>query len=230
MKDNVVGKIDRMASNLEAKGLVKEAYVLDVIANTLEGQPGDTPVTVGINDFVKRQTKSDFTGTKVSEVQLESLRKKAEQLAVSNQLKAGYAPFVKIAVMHDPGIMSPIVKVTPENQGLLKSEVTKRREFENEYEQRYFESGNIKGTPSNHVNVILYSREQLEKEPDGKPSGADWDMISINAEPYSTDSPMAPSTIRRNMQGMEAGGSGWQHKQEELVQSESFLKDHAMVK
>jgi hypothetical protein len=230
MEPYIVGAIDKMASNLESKGLVEEAYALDVIANTLENQPEGASATVGINDFVKRQTKPDFTGTKISEVQLESLRKKAEQQAVSNQLKTGYAPFVKIAVIHDPGIMSPIVKVTPENQGLLKSEVTKRREFEKEYEQRYFESKDVKGTPSNHVNVVLYSREQLEREPDGNPSGADWDMISINAEPYAQDSPMAPSTLRRNMQGMEAGGSGWQHKQEELTQSESFWKDHAMVK
>jgi len=185
--------------------------------------------TVGINEFVKRQTKPDFAGTKVDAAKLEQLRREAERQAASNALKPGYAPYVNIARVRDPSIMCPIARVTPQNKDLLKTRMTKRREGEEEFEQRYFEAKDVKPIPSDHVDVILYSREKLEKEPDGKPTGAEWDIVSVNAEPTPGGTPMVPETIKRNIKGMAAGGSGHQHTQEELSQSEAFWDGHAMI-
>ena len=250
MYDKIVSKLDGIAENLESKGLLKEASDLDVVANTLEkiaaedgtepvaepaGAPatglsrGDSNPVVGINTFVMRQTKPDFAGTKVTKQQIDRMRQDVERMATTKQLKPGYAPFVKIARVKSPDVICPIAKITPENKHLLKTRMTKRRDFEEEYEQRYFESKDVKGIPSDHVDVILYSREQLASEPDGTPTGADWDIISINAEPTPEATPMAPETMKRNMKGPESGGSGHQHSPEELSKSESFWSNHAMI-
>jgi len=230
--NELVNRLDRVAGAIESKGFVKEAVYLDIVSNTLEKYAVDDSInkpTVGINEFVKRQTKPDFAGTKVTTAQLESFRKEAERQAQANTLKPGYAPFVKIATVKDHLVKCPIAKITPENKVLLKSRMTKRRDFEEEFEQRYFEAKDVEPIPSDHVDIILYSKEQLGKEPDGNPTGSDWDIISINAEPTSAGTPMAPETIKRNMKGTQGGGSGHQHSPEELSRSESFWANHAMI-
>lgn len=161
--------------------------------------------------------------------QLEKYRAEAERQAKAGRLKPGNAPHVKIAVVQDPSVKCPIAKITPENQHLLKTRMTKRRDFEDEYEQRYFEAKDVQPVPSDHVALILYSKEQLESEPGGDPTGATYDIISVNAEPTPAGTPMAPETIRRNIKGPESGGSGHQHSPEELAQSEAFWQNHAMI-
>lgn len=71
-----------------------------VVANFKRGDE-----TVGVNDFVKRQTKSDFVGTKVSISDLEGLRKQAEQGINAGKDKRGYADFVRIVNIRDPKIL-----------------------------------------------------------------------------------------------------------------------------
>ena len=161
---------------------------------------------------------------------MEKFRKEAEKQAKAGQLKKGNAPWVRIAVVKDPTILSPIVKVTPENEKFLQTEKTKRRDFEDEYEHRFFDKKDVKGTPSHHIDLILYTKDQLASEVDGNPSGADYDIISVNAE-FGPDSvPKAPSTLKRNAEGKDKGGSGRQYTPEEMEKSEAFWKDHALVK
>jgi hypothetical protein len=185
--------------------------------------------TVGINEFVKRQTKADFAGTKLTLAQLEQLRKKAEDAIRTNKDKRGYADFVRVVSIKDPSIMSPIVKITPQNEKFLKTEMTKRREGEEEYEHRFFDSKDVKGTPAHHVDLILYTKEQLDKEKEAH-TDADYDLISVNAEFSEKSVPISVETMKRNEKGPEFGGSGHKHSPEEYTVSESFWKDHAMVK
>lgn len=185
--------------------------------------------TVGINDFVKRQIRSDFAGTKVSLSDLERLRKEAEQGINNGKDKRGYADFVRIITIRDPKILCPIAEITPENKKFLKTEKTKRREGEEEYEHQYFDAKDVKGISSHHINLILYTREQLEKEKE-KHTGADYDLISVNAEISEKGAPITPETMRRNIKGPEYGGSGYQHTQKEISQSEKFWNDHALIK
>ena len=162
--ENIVPKLDSIANHLESKGYLKEAKEIDIISNTIEAAEEAQSQTVGINDFVKRQTKSDFVGTKITPAQLENYRKEAERQAKAGQLKKGYMDGVKIAVLKDPSILSPVVKITPQNEKFLQTETTKRRDFEDEYEHRFFDKKDVKGTPSHHIDVVLYSKKQLESE------------------------------------------------------------------
>jgi len=185
--------------------------------------------TVGINDFVKRQTKTDFAGTKVTDAQLITIREEAEKIINAGQDTQGYAPFVRIATIKDPSILSNIAEITPENEKFLKKEMTKRREGEEEYEQQYFDSKDVKGIPSHHIDIIMYTKEQLDSEGE-KNTGSDFDIISINAEPYDKSVPMTAETMRRNIKGPEAGGSGHQHSEEEIANAEEFWSKHAYIK
>lgn len=42
--------------------------------------------------------------------------------------------------------------------------------------------------------------------------------------------PITPETMRRNIKGPAFGGSGFQHSQEEIIESEKFWKNHALIK
>ena len=192
-------------------------------------------LTVGINSFVLRQTKDDFAGTKVNQSQLENLRKASEKAINANGSNVkSPEDYLRIVTLKDPSIISKIAKITPENEKLLKKEMTRRRAEEEEYEHRFFDSSDVKGIPSHHVDVILYSKEQLKAEQEKMPSsdftGADFDIVSVNAEPYEESAPMAPSTMLRNIKGKEAGGSGRQHSPEELAKAEEFWNNHANIK
>lgn len=198
-----------------------------------EEDPQNKKQTVAVG-FAKRQMDPNFVGTKVTPIQMEKLRKEAERQANANILKPGNGPHVKIAVVKDPQIMCPIAEITPQNEHLLKTQMVKRREGEGEYEQRYFESKDVAPTPSDHVKVILYSGDQIAKEraakPDAEaPTGADWEIVSVNAEPTPAGTPMAPSTMQRNREGPASGGSGLQHSDEEMAAGKAYWDTHAKI-
>lgn len=185
--------------------------------------------TVGINNYVKNQTKSDFSGTKVSMAELDDLRRKAEEGVNSGKDKEGYKPYVRIVTIKDPKILSNIAKITSENKKFLKTEMTRRQKGEEEYEHSFFESKDVKGVPSHHIDLILYTKEQLEKEK-SNPTGSDFDLISVNAEFSDKSVPMTPVTMRRNIKGPAFGGSGHKHSEKEIAGAEKFWKDHAFIK
>lgn len=185
--------------------------------------------TVGINEFVKRQADPSFTGTVVTLGQLEKLRVEAEAALNAGRTRKGYAPFVEIATVKDPGILAPVLKIDDSNRGHLKTEMTRRREGEEEYLQRYFSGDHVKGAPSHHVDIVMYSKGQLESEKESY-TGADYDIITVLAEPGEGATPMTPETMRRNIRGPAYGGSGYQHSAEEMSAGEKFWSEHAVVR
>jgi hypothetical protein len=89
-----------------------------------------------------------------------------------------------------------------------------------------------------YLDLILYSREQIEKENSamGKaPSGeetketAPWGIVSIKAQDVDRELPMTPITIMRNALGKDQGGSGVMLTREAYMESVSYWKDHANV-
>jgi len=247
MYDKIASKLDDIAEGLESKGLLKEARDLDIVANTLEaaqeqsedslgqvpnGKEDLSEATVGINKFVLRQTKPDFAGTKISRQQLESIRNKVEMGLRKGQATSGTGQYKNIKTVRvvDPSIKMGYAEITPENRPLLKTRVNKRTEEEREvpYEQKYFDSKDVPADPSNHIDIILYPKSQLESE-NSNPTGADYDVISVNAEGAGGRSPMTPETLRRNQQGKDVGGSGAKYTPEQMARSKEFWNNHAMV-
>lgn len=186
--------------------------------------------TVGISQFVIRQTKDDFVGTKVTAEKLEKLRSMAEQkLNINVDVSEGYAPFCKVVTVRDMALKCPIIEITEENEPLLRTRYRNRNEDkELAYLSRHFPKGSVKLIRAHHISVILYTREQLEKEGDAV-TGSDYDIICINAEAENMDSPMTPVTIVRNALGTEYGGSDFPVDKEKHAESVAYWERYAMV-
>ena len=239
-------RLDEISDNLEKEGLIKEAEDLDSISNTLEKMSAEdekeddskenepTPeTTVGINPFATRQyrapTDNDPSWTIVSKAKMEEIRKKVEDALRAGRSTPGYNPkFVRNVKIKDPTILSPIVKITPENKEHLYDHMAQRQEGEKSFSGTYFDANKVQRQPSDHINVGLYTRQQLERE-NSNPTGADYDIITVNAEPEAKDSPMTPRTMERN-KDILLGGSGHEHSQKEMSAGEKYWMEHAMVR
>lgn len=229
---SIVEDLDAVANHLEARGLVRLAAMLDVVSNELENREAATE-TVGVNDFVKRQLQRAHWTHIPSDATMEKVRKATERALNKGEAKPGYMEGVKIVTLTTqefPEIKSTIAQISEESKQHLQTKTTRRPRTdgvqEDTYETQYFPHGSTEPLPAHHIDVVLYSKAQLESENAGV-TGADWDIISINSEPYEKSAPMALTTMLRNESG--AGGSGHKHTDEEKEESRKFWSQHAQV-
>lgn len=89
-----------------------------------------------------------------------------------------------------------------------------------------------------YIDLILYSREQINKENaamdkkkdyGGKVETAPWGIVSIKAQDVDHELPMTPITAMRNALGKEHGGSGVELVRESYMEAAEYWKDHANV-
>lgn len=142
----------------------------------------------------------------------------------------GLYPFSRIVPLYN-GIYkrfpSRIVKITRNNKMYLKSDYVARRDDEIPYLKRWFPANApVKGVKSHHVDVILYSREQLAKEK--TPIKSDWGIVCINVE-MENRTPLSPTTMINNQMGIKFGGNGALLNVKEYVKSVEFWKNHALL-
>ena len=78
---------------------------------------------------------------------------------------------------------------------------------------------------SNYLVVILYSREQMQKE--GDTIDADWGVVGCMYTEYPQEIPMAPITMMRNALGVDEGGSGVAMDREAYRRSVAFWESNA---
>jgi hypothetical protein len=158
----------------------------------------------------------------------------------------GYAPFCKHVFV--PNVLNARVgslPITDANRPLLRSGYTRRRAEELPVLARWFRERDVAPLPvAKHLDVILYSREQLEREyaamPDksgGKglaalralPAECAWGIISVKAQDEPFETPMQPITMLRNALGKEEGGSGVSLDREAYEASARYWDAHAAV-
>ncbi|CAB9515821.1 Protein of unknown function (DUF3228) [Seminavis robusta] len=155
------------------------------------------------------------------------------------QLKEGYAPFCKhLFILNDfTQAKVNVLKITPENEGLLRSSYEARNDKELPVLQRYFPKDLVKEDDlpvAKYLDLILYSREQINKENEsmGKekdPETAPWGIVSIKAQDVDYELPMTPITAMRNALGKDQGGSGVNLDREKYMEAVNYWKDHANV-
>lgn len=83
-------------------------------------------------------------------------------------LKEGYAPFCKHIFLQNDFTQAKVnvLKITPQNEGLLRSSYEARNEKELPVLQRYFPSSLIQEEDlpvAKYLDLILYSRDQINK-------------------------------------------------------------------
>ncbi len=191
---------------------------------------------IEITKFASRHFDSTFKGTKVLELSAEELVKLANKaIAEGAVLVDGYAPFCKhLFLPNASATKAGVARITTENQHLLRSGYESRRPEELPVLQRWFEG--IGAPRAKFLDLILYSREQLEKEDKSKPEverdvpDADWGIVAINGELQAAESPMPPATMVRNALGTEEGGSGVKLDRDAYAKSVEFWSDHAVIR
>ncbi|KAJ8900807.1 hypothetical protein NDN08_000106 [Rhodosorus marinus] len=148
----------------------------------------------------------------------------------------GYAPFCKHLFMPNfvgDSITCGAVAITKDNEHLLRTRYESRSEKELPVLVRYFPKGSVSPPPASYFDLILYSREQINKESvamgkDKPKSDAPWGLISIKAQEVPFELPMSPITVMRN-ELISQGGSGVPISREDYMKSVEYWKEHAIT-
>eukprot|EP00177_Eucheuma_denticulatum_P007022 GFKZ01012774.1.p1 GENE.GFKZ01012774.1~~GFKZ01012774.1.p1 ORF type:complete len:242 (-),score=33.49 GFKZ01012774.1:777-1409(-) len=159
----------------------------------------------------------------------------ADQFPDAPVLVDGYAPFCKHIFMPNfvTGIVDGAVRITDDNRGKLRTEYEARRSDELPVLKRFFLRHDVDVPESKFLDLILYSREQIEKENRamGKVvelEAAPWRLISIKGQAVPYEIPMEPITMMRN-ELISQGGSGVPIDRDAYMKSVEYWRDHAMV-
>lgn len=182
-------------------------------------------VTIGINDFVRRQTPtSEYTHF---EGDLETVR--LAVLEHFDQAQPGYRDGVCLVPVPAGGFFCGVVELE-EGDELTGSYKARRAGEEPRKEVRLRKPG-AKKMPCKGVDVVLYRRDVLE-EGDEDCTGADWDIISINGRPTDEPLPIAPMTLIANhfeLDGGTATGMSPEEFESALRESVLFWRNKALL-
>lgn len=117
----------------------------------------------------------------------------------------GYAPFCQLQVHRNwTETRCLTVPITAANRHQLRSAYEARNPRELPVLVRWLEG--VIPPVAAYLVVILYSREQLERE--GDRIRGDWGVVGCLATAEPEEIPMAPITMMRNALGVAEGGSG----------------------
>lgn len=140
------------------------------------------------------------------------------------QVLDGYAPFCKLHAHRNwTSTRCAAVPITDDNRHLLRSGYEARNSEELPVLVRWFEG--IEAPLGEYLIVILYDREQMEKE--GDPIQGDWAVVGCLATLTPEPTPLNPITMMRNALGVEEGGSGVAIDHEEYRRAAAFWDTHA---
>ena len=90
--------------------------------------------------------------------------------------------------------------------------------------------------PALFVDLILYRKDVLEEDPMDRDqlTGADWEIVSINARTTAEEVPMTPMTMARNQLADDPkygkGGTKGEFTPEQFARSIMFWNEHVMVR
>jgi hypothetical protein len=131
-----------------------------------------------------------------------------ESLAVADVVWVdGAVDFVKhVLVENFTDARSGVAEITHENEHMLTSAYEARHPTELPCLVRWFPRARVEAPLASHLEVILYSREQLLKE--GYVIETAWGIVAILASMSGEASPPVPATQARNALGIQGGGNG----------------------
>jgi hypothetical protein len=126
-------------------------------------------------------------------------------------------------------------KITNENKHLIESCYEARKESELPVLIQYFDSEKVQAPMATHLDIILYSREQINLEnlamgETPPATDAPWGIISVKGQLCDYELPMQPITVMRNGLGKEYGGSGVPIDRDAYMTSVKFWQEHCAIK
>ncbi len=183
--------------------------------------------TVGVNSFVKRQTKKSGK-TYSKKMTFEEIAEHAHTQIQKENYKKGYRDGV-ILVQVEKSLVNnfvcPIIKIDKNTK--LVAEYTKRRDDE----EPYIKISALNGEPieTGSVDLILYRNDVL-KETNENETNKEWELISFHAIPIKFNSlPMGPVTMMRNQLQLKGGTKG-NYPSESWAESVHFWQNYCFKK
>jgi len=158
-----------------------------------------------------RHFNPDFAGTKIQSHTVENFD---ALLSVSDRTEGNFVEgategFVRhVFVRNFTDACNGVARITESNRPLLRSEYRARREGELPVLTRWFPKGAVRVERAEWLHLVLYSREQLEKEGLTLADWAEWGIVSINSATAPEAAPLGPAAQMRNAMGVEQGGNG----------------------
>jgi len=183
--------------------------------------------TVGVNSFVKRQTKNSGK-TYSKTLSFEEISKHASIQLKKGEFKNGYRDgvvLVKVEKTLIDNFICPIIKINKKTK--LIAEYVKRRKNE----ESYIRIRALNGIPmkTKNVDLILYRNDVL-KETNENETNTAWELISFHAIPDKIDDlPMGPITMMRNQLELEGGTRGF-YSSEQWAKSVGFWQKYCFLK
>ena len=192
-----------------------------------------------LDRFARRQfNNADYTGTQVnfSEEDFEKRVNELWESGAAGSLVDGYAPFCKhLFIENFAGVECGYATITAENAQLVESCYDSRKEGELAVLIQYFDRKKVPPPLATHLDIILYSREQIIQEnldmgETPPETDAPWGIISVKGQLCDYELPMQPITIMRNALGRAEGGSGVALDRAKYNESVEFWKRHCATK
>ena len=92
-----------------------------------------------------------------------------------------------------------------------------------------------KKQPAKHVDVVLYRKDVLEEDSLNKDelTGAEWEIVSVNARITKEPLPIPPQTMARNQLADTedgAGGTKADYSGDEFAESIMFWNTHCLIR
>ena len=192
-------------------------------------------VEIGITRFAMRQWEEAAGLKRIAGISPDELVEKCNAaIADGAELVAGYAPFCcHLFLANDTPTPCSFAPINDDNRHLLHSGYVARREGELAVMERWFEG--LEPQPAAFLDVILYSRAQLEIEAADGPDGddlpdCDWGIVSIIGVLEASEPPMPPITQMRNSLGTAEGGSGVAIDRAAYEKAVDFWERHAAIR
>ena len=182
---------------------------------------------VGVNSFVKRQTKESGK-TYSKKMTFKEIAEYASKQIKNKKYKKGYRDGVILVSVEKKMIdnfICPIIKIDQNTK--LIAEYTKRREGE----ESYIKISALNGKPvkTSNVDLILYRKDILEETNENE-TDKDWELISFHAIPDGiSDLPMGAVTMMRNQLQLKGGTKG-NYSSKEWADSINFWQKYCFKK
>lgn len=190
-----------------------------------------------MDKFCMRQfTDPKYTGTRISCAPEEFEARVNEAHQNGAPLVDGYAPFCKhVFIPNFTDVKCGYTVINSSTTPLIRSGYETRQEGELPVLVQWVNSSDIEAPIATFLDVILYSREQINKEniamgEEPPQTEAPWGIISIKGQLCDYELPMQPITMMRNALGEAEGGSGVPLSRDKYAESVNFWKEHVAIK
>jgi hypothetical protein len=184
-------------------------------------------INIKASKFVKRQTRgSEFSYFDGSWEYVEELVTRH-----FSEAEDGYRDGVVLVPVPALFFFSSVVPM--DNTIACETVFEPRREGEDPVQKRIYYG---KKLPAKYVDLVLYRKDVLEEDPLDRDdlTGADWEIVSINATAEEDMPPMTPMTMARNQLADDPkygkGGTIGAYSGEEYARSIMYWNDHIMVR